>query len=453
MAAGKGTRMKSDLPKVLFPILDKPMLGYLLKTVLEHGPDGLAVLVGHGGEQVRDYVKNFSPSIEILWQTEQLGTGHAVRVAAPWWRRFDHVLVLNGDLPFLGLDTLRSFAKAHLEEDAACSLLTFVTERPEGYGRVLREPGIAIVEEKDASPRQRLVKEVNGGCYIFRTKPLSEVIGRLGNDNAQKEYYLPDAVTLLSEAGLKIAASAANEAEMLGINTQEELSAVTRRMKDALAMEWMAKGVRIMDPNAVWIGPDVELGRGVSLMPGVQIWGRSVVGEDSTLGAYCVLKDAVLGRRVRLNANVIVEDSELRDDSEAGPFAYIRAASVLDEGAYAGKFVEIKNTAVGKSSKVSHFSYMGDAVLGEDVNIGAGSVTCNFDGKDKFTTKIGDRCFVGSDTMMVAPVTLGNDSITGAGSTITMDVPEGALAIARAPQRNIEGWALRKKCPASIDRR
>jgi bifunctional UDP-N-acetylglucosamine pyrophosphorylase/glucosamine-1-phosphate N-acetyltransferase len=445
--------MKSDLPKVLLPILDKPMLGYLLKTVWDCEPDGVAVLVGHRGEQVCDYLRTFPAAVEPLWQREQLGTGHAVRVARGWWERFDHVLVLNGDLPLLGLSTLRSFLEEHFHEKAACSLLSFIAERPDGYGRVIRGPGevpgsderVAIVEHKDASPEQRLVKEVNAGCYLFDVKRLSSVIDRLKNDNAQGEYYLPDVVALMSEAGFKVRASVAKEEETLGVNTQAELAAMTARVRASLVERWMAEGVRVMDPAAVWIGPDVELAPDVVLMPGVQIWGNSVVGEGSVVGPYCILRNARLGRRVHLTANVVVEDSALCDDAKAGPFAYIREHSFLDERAFAGKFVELKKTRVGKGSKIPHLSYMGDAVLGENVNIGAGSVTCNYDGRNKFPTTIGDRCFVGSDTMMVAPVTLGDDSATAAGSTITADVPAGALGLGRARQRNIEGWTSKKK--------
>jgi bifunctional UDP-N-acetylglucosamine pyrophosphorylase/glucosamine-1-phosphate N-acetyltransferase len=438
--------MKSDLPKVLLPILDKPMLGYLLKAVLDCKPNGAAVLVGHRGEQVCDYLKAF-PAIEPLWQREQLGTGHAVQAARTWWERFDHLLVLNGDLPLLSSSTLRSFWREHFGAKAACSLLSFFTERPEGYGRVIRRPdgGVAVVEHKDASSEQRLVKEVNAGCYVFDVKRLSSVIDRIKSDNAQGEYYLPDVVALMSEAGMKVRASPADEEETLGVNTQAELAAITARVRGTLVEHWMAKGVRVMDPSAVWIGPDAELAPDVFLMPGVQIWGHSVVGEGSVVGPYCILRNARLGRRVNLTANVVVEDSTLCDDAKAGPFAYIREHSFLDERSFAGKFVELKKTTVGKNSKVPHLSYMGDAVLGENVNIGAGSVTCNYDGRNKFPTTIGDRCFVGSDTMMVAPVALGDDSATAAGSTITADVPAGALGIGRASQKNLANWAFKKK--------
>ena len=447
MAAGKGTRMKSDLPKVLHPILDKPLLGYLLKTALEHEPAAVAVLVGHAGDQVCEYLRSF-PSVEPLWQREQLGTGHAVQITRQWWERFETVLILNGDLPLLKTETLRNFQKEHLDTGAACSLLSFVADAPDGYGRVLRHAGgnaVSVVEHRDATPEQRLVREVNAGCYLFNVKALSQVIARLKNENAQREYYLPDVLSLMNEEGMEVRATVAEEREMQGVNTQAELAAVTAIVRDNLVQQWMARGVCVMDPSAVWIGSDVRLEPDVRLMPGVQIWGNSTVGAGSVVGPYCVLKDARLGRRVNLISNVIIENSELCDDSKAGPFAYIREHSLLKERAFAGKFVELKKTTVGRGSKVPHLSYMGDATLGEDVNIGAGSVTCNYDGKNKYPTRIGDRCFVGSDTMMVAPVALGDDSMTAAGSTITADVPDGALAVGRARQKNIEGWAFKKK--------
>ena len=446
LAAGKGTRMKSVLPKVLHPILDKPMLGYLLSTVLNCVPAAVAVLVGHEGEMICDYLQAF-PSVEILWQKEQLGTGHAVRVARDWWTRFDHVLVLNGDLPLLELETLQLFLEKHFESDAACSFFSFVTSSPDGYGRVVRGRNpeeVSIVEHKDAIPEELGICEVNAGCYVFETKSLDRVIEDLKNDNTQKEYYLPEVVSLLNKTGSKVLAEIAKEQEMLGINTQAELSGVTMRVHDILVQKWMARGVRMLDPSAVWIGPDVLLESDVVLMPGAQLWGNTVVGEGCEIGPYCVLRNARLGRRVRLVANVIIEDSELCDNTKAGPFAYIREASLLKKHAFAGKFVELKKTTVGEGSKVPHLSYMGDATLGEGVNIGAGTITCNYDGKNKSPTKIGDRCFVGSDTMLVAPVVLGDDSVTAAGSTITTDVPKGALGVGRARQKNIEGWTSRK---------
>ncbi|GHS94548.1 bifunctional protein GlmU [Synergistales bacterium] len=449
--------MKSELPKVLHNILDKPMLGYLLKTLTEIQAfqdlrAEVAVLVGHGGEQVSEYLKSF-PCLTVLRQEEQLGTGHAVQTTRAWWEKFDALLVLNGDLPLLRASTIQSllslFQKSHASR-CACAILSFIAKNPDGYGRVIRSESassenIHIVEHKDASPEVREVREVNAGCYLFDVRSLSSVIGKLKNDNAQKEYYLPDVLTLMNAEGMKISALLADENEMRGVNTQSELASVTSAARDAILFDWMEKGVSMLDPNMVWVGSDVKLARGVSLAPLVQIWGNSVVGEDCEIGPNCVLRNARLGARVKLVANVIVEDSDIEDDAKAGPFAYIREKSLLKPKAFAGKFVELKKTTVGAGSKVPHLSYMGDAVLGEDVNIGAGSITCNYDGKQKHPTKIGDRSFVGSDTMMVAPVNLGPDSMTAAGSVITEDVPSGALGIGRARQKNRADWVYRKK--------
>lgn len=445
MAAGKGTRMRSGIPKVLHPILDVPMLGYLLRSVRGCGVGEVAVLVGSGGERVEEYLRSF-PDVAVLWQREQLGTGHAVKVAREWWKALDTLLVLNGDLPLLRPETLKGVLDRCLREPAACTLLSFEARNPGGYGRVVRTAeGIRIVEHKDASEEELRVREVNAGCYVFDAASLARVIDRVGNDNAQGEYYLPDVVALMQGEGMSVRAVPMPEEEMVGVNTQAELAEVARMMRDRIAVGWMERGVRMMDPSAVWIGPDAELSSGVSLAPNVQIWGRTRVGEGCSIGPGCILTDAVLGRSVVLTANVIVEASELGDRSKAGPFAYIRDGSCLKEGAFAGKFVELKKTTVGPGSKVPHLSYLGDASLGRDVNIGAGTITCNYDGRDKHPTTIGDRCFVGSDTMFVAPAAMGDDASTAAGSVITEPVPEGALGVGRARQRNIEGWASRRK--------
>ena len=445
MAAGKGTRMRSELPKVLHPILDRPMLGYLLRSVLECGAAEVAVLVGSGGGQVEEYLRDF-PDVAVLWQHEQLGTGHAVKTARNWWQSFDSLLVLNGDLPLLRPGTLRGVLGRGARERASCTLLSFEARDPDGYGRVVREgDGVRIVEHKDATEAERGIREVNAGCYLFDVAGLGKVIDRVDNDNAQGEYYLPDVLALMQEEGLSVRAVSMPAEEMMGVNTQAELAAAAKVVRDRIAFGWMERGVRIMDPSAVWIGPDVELSSGVRIAPNVQIWGRTRVGEDCSIGPGCILTDAVLGRGVALTANVIVEESELCDRAKAGPFAYIRDGACLKERAFAGKFVELKKTTVGAGSKVPHLSYLGDARLGEDVNIGAGTITCNYDGRHKHPTTIGDRCFVGSDTMFVAPASMGDDASTAAGSVITEPVPEGALGVGRARQRNIEGWAYRRR--------
>lgn len=444
MAAGKGTRMRSALPKVLHPILDMPMLGHLLRSVRQCGQGEIAVLVGSGGEQVEGYLRSF-PDVTVLWQREQLGTGHAVKVAREWWADFDSLLVLNGDLPLLRPETLRRLWDQYAVEPAACTLLSFEAQNPDGYGRVIRTAdGVRILEHKDASAEERQVREVNAGCYVFDVAALGQVIERVRNDNAQGEYYLPDVVALMQREGMSVRAVPMPEEEMMGVNTQAELADVGRILRDRILLGWMERGVRMLDPSAVWIGPEVELSAGVCIAPNVQIWGRTRVGPGCSIGPGCILTDAVLGQEVVLTANVIVEASELGDRAKAGPFAYIREGSCLQEGAFAGKFVELKRTTVGSRSKVPHLSYLGDAHLGKDVNIGAGTITCNYDGQLKHPTTIGDRCFVGSDTMFVAPATMGNDASTAAGSVITDPVPEGALGVGRARQRNVEGWAFRK---------
>lgn len=447
MAAGKGTRMRSELPKVLHPILDMPMLGHLLRSLLGCGAEEVAVLVGSGGEQVEAYLRTF-PDVKVLWQREQLGTGHAVKVARGWWEGFDTLLVLNGDLPLLRPETLRAVLDRCSREPVSCTLLSFEAQDPDGYGRVIHVPGgVRIVEHKDASAAEREVREVNAGCYVFDVEALARVIDRIGNDNAQGEYYLPDAVSLMQAEEMPVRAVRMPEEEMMGVNTQAELAGVTKVMRDRILLNWMERGVRMLDPSAVWIGPEVELSPGVHVAPNVQIWGKTRVGEGCFIGPGCILTDALLGRGVVLTANVIVEASELCDGAKAGPFAYIREGSCLEECSFAGKFVELKRTTVGRNSKVPHLTYLGDARLGKHVNIGAGTITCNYDGRDKHPTTIGDRCFVGSDTMFVAPAEMGDDASTAAGSVITNPIPEGALGVGRSRQRNIEGWALRRNQP------
>ena len=379
-------------PKALWPILDKPAIGYLLKTILECDPNGVSVVVERENSSLREYLGTF-PSVTPI--------AHASPEYHKWLGGFSNVLALEGVLPFLRAETVRSFMRGHIDSGAECSSLGDVPH-----------------------------------ALIFNTARIIKI-----NGNAQ---CLSGLASMLTTDGLKIQKAALDYQET-SIFNQADLAKTSARMRDTIVLQWMEKGVRVMDPHAVWIGPDAKLEPGVSLMPGAQIWGNSFVGEGSVVGPYCILRNATLGKGVKLVSNVIVEDSKLDDYAQAGPFAYIRESSVLKERSFAGKFVEIKKTTIGIGSKVPHLSYMGDAFLGEDVNIGAGSITCNYDGASKHQTKIGDRCFVGCDTMMVAPVTLSNNSITAAGSTITTDVPPGALAVARARQKNLEGWAEKRR--------
>lgn len=443
MAAGKGTRMKSATPKVLQNILDRPIIDYVLGCVFSAGvsPEDVAVLVGSGGELVEKHLReNFPEELNILWQREQLGTGHAVKSAREWWSGYKNLIVLNGDVPLMKPESLKNFID---EFNNDCTVISFDAADPKQYGRIIRsENSVSIVEYKDASDEQRKIHEVNAGCYAFKVESLASVIDLITNDNAQKEYYLPDALALMNERGMSTGAFIFSEEEMQGINNHSELAEATRVINRRINEKWLIEGVRMIDPDSVYISPDAKLSRGVVIMPNVQIWGRTEIGENSFVGSGSILTNAKIGENVQIIAYAVIENSELKNNSKAGPFCYIRENSCLEEKAFAGKFVELKKSHIGENSKVPHLSYMGDATLGHDVNIGAGSITCNYDGQNKNKTFIGNNCFVGSDTMFVAPVELADGAATAAGSVITQSVPEDSLGVGRARQTNIKGWSL-----------
>ena len=451
LAAGKGTRMKSDLPKVLLPALDQPVLFFGLNTLekmVSGGVvEGAAVVVGHRGEMVRDYLAADWPGVVPLWQHEQLGTGHAVQIAKEWWGAFDHLLVLPGDVPLLTEDGLSRLAADHKRAGADCSFLSFRAVDPFGYGRVLRyNDSVSIVEERDASEEQKAITEVNSGVYIFKTSSLLTHIYRLDNENSQGEYYLPDIIAMMVRDGMTVQAlEADSEEEFLGINSPRQLSQVVSLLRERIVEGHLDAGVRMMDPSSVWVGPKVSIDEDVSIDPFVQIWGATTIGRGSAIGGFSILKNMTVGRGVHVVSHAVLSDSTLGDGTKTGPFIVVRDGACFAENAQGGKFVEVKKSLIGPGSKVPHLSYIGDATLGEKVNIGAGTITCNFDGERKNPTTIGDGCFVGSDTMLIAPVTLGKEATTAAGSVVTADVPDGALAVGRAKQRNIEGWAGRKK--------
>ena len=443
MAAGKGSRMKSAAPKVLQPILDRPIIDYVISNALKAGvdPHDIGVLVGSGGEQVEAHISQHFPAVNILWQQQQLGTAHAVNSARYWWSNYQSLVVLNGDVPLLKPESLAELMACC--ENYDCTVITFIADYPNQYGRIIRlKDTVSIVEYKDASPEQLNITEVNAGCYAFRVKSLEAVIDNITNHNAQGEYYLPDALSLMNSQGMYTSAFTLPEQEMQGVNTQSELAHVTAVMRNKIAAHWMNEGVRILDPESVYIGGEVELARDVVLMPGVQLWGKTRIGEGCSIGTGSILTNATLGRNIFITAYAVIENSELKDCAKIGAFVYIRDGSCLESRAYAGKFVELKNAHIGEGSKVPHLSYMGDAELGHDVNIGAGSITCNYDGHNKNRTIIGNNCFVGSDTMFVAPVEIEDNSATAAGSVITQHIPANALGVGRARQKNIADWSL-----------
>ena len=444
MAAGKGTRMKSAIPKVLQPVLDSPIIDYVIRNVQSAGvsPENMAVLVGSGGEEVESYITKNFPDVKILWQHEQLGTGHAVKSAREWWRNYDSLIVLNGDVPLMRPESLRELISSAGKND--CTVITFEAENPGAYGRIIRgENSVSIVEYKDASQEQRKIREVNAGCYAFRVKSLLSIIDSINSNNAQKEYYITDALGLMNDAGMSTGAFILPEEEMQGVNTQAELSHVSNVMRREILADWLSEGVRIPDPETVYIGADVVLMPDVTVMPNVQIWGKSIIGEGSYIGSGSIITRSIIGSNVTITAYAVIENSILKDNSKAGPFCYIRDNTVLEKGAFAGKFVELKNSHIGEGSKVPHLSYMGDATLGHDVNIGAGSITCNYDGEKKHKTVIGNNCFIGSNTMFVAPAEVEDGAATAAGSVITQKVPENSLGVGRARQKNIADWSLR----------
>lgn len=448
LAAGKGTRMHSDTPKVLHMMLEEPLLYYTLAAAAGTNITDTGVVVGFGGGQVEGWLSREYPGAEIIWQREQLGTGHAAGLARQWWRDYDNVMILPGDTPLITPDTLKKLAERHIENHSECSVLSFDIQNPAGYGRVIRYgSSVRVIEDKDATADEAKCREVNSGMYVFDTKALLSVIDNLSSDNSQREYYLPDALSLIAAKGGKAdAIKAANCEEFLGVNDPKQLSEAADIMRARIIEELMIdRGVKCMDPRTTWVGPKTAVGCDVTIEPNVQIWGRSTIGTRSRIGSFTVLRDAELAEDVIIAGSCRIFDSSVGTGASIGPFAFIRQNAVIDEGARVGRFVEIKSSHVGKRSKVPHLSYIGDAEIGENTNIGAGTITCNYDGDKKNRTIIGDNCFLGSNTMLVAPVQLGDNSTTGAGSVITSDVPQGALGVGRAHQRNIENWKARKR--------
>jgi bifunctional UDP-N-acetylglucosamine pyrophosphorylase/glucosamine-1-phosphate N-acetyltransferase len=442
LAAGKGTRMHSKTPKVLQQMLEEPILSYPLSALQNAGFKDIAVMVGFEGELVETFLLNKFPDVKVLWQKEQLGTGHAAKIAQPWWQGFDNVMILTGDTPLITAETLKNFAESHIRSCNKCDFLSFELDDPTGYGRIIRDGmTIRIVEEKDATLDERKCKEVNSGMYIFDTDALSSVIDKISCGNIQKEYYLPDAVSLIEKNGGTVDAIKTQDAfEFVGINDPVQLADATVIMRNRILNMWMHNGVRCFEPSSVWIGPNVQLSADITLEPNVQLWGSTTIGSGSRVGSFSVLRNAKIGNETNIIGSVRINDSRVGNNCSVGPFVFMRNNAVLADGALAGRYVEIKNSTISEGSKVPHLSYVGDATVGRNTNLGAGTITCNYDGRKKNKTTIGDNCLVGSDTMFVAPVNVGDDAMTGAGSVITEDIPSGALGVGRARQRNIDGW-------------
>ena len=428
MAGGKGTRMRSALPKVLHPIWGRPLLGWVIAAVREAGAERVVVVVP---PDAADAVAAVAGDAETVIQHDQLGTGDAVRCAMPPLEGFTgDVLIVSGDTPLLTAELLGGLVDAHVAEGAAATAATFQIDQPGSYGRVIRDAaGIRIVEAKDATPAELEVDEVNAGLYVFDADALRPALAGLTNDNAQGEYYLPDVVPAIAAAGGRASASLVADASLLlGVNTRVELAEAAQIIRDRIIEQHLLAGAGIVDPATTYIDADVELEADCVVHPYTILRGRTRLAAGAEAGPHSVLTDSVL-----------------ESDAQAGPFAHLRAGTHLHAGARVGAFAETKNTELGARSKIPHLSYIGDATVGEDTNIGAGNITANYDGVNKHRTTIGDRVRTGSDCVFVAPVEVGDDATTGAGSIITEDVPAEALGIARARQVNKEHYAKRKR--------
>jgi len=447
LAAGKGTRMKSDRVKVLHPLLGLPMLYYTVDLSLNHiKAEKTIVVVGHQADQIEERFKDFK--IEYALQKEQLGTAHAVLQTLPLLHEFNGtVLILCGDVPLVKPKTLRSFIDTFWSNDSTLSVLTAVVKAPYGYGRILRsEEGWLekIVEEKDASEEERLIREINTGIYCVKASFLKEGLKEIGKENTQGEYYLTDLVEVARKRDLRCSAHmVADSAEVMGINTRVDLAVAIEVLRQEKVKELMLSGVTILDPKTTYVDKTVEIGMDTTLYPNCTIEGKTQIGERCLIEPNVKISDSVIGNDVTIRTNSVITESKIDDHASIGPFAHLRPLSEIKTKAKIGNFVEVKKSTIGKGSKANHLAYIGDSLVGEEVNIGAGTITCNYDGFKKHQTIIGDRVFVGSNVELVAPVKVGSHSSIGAGTTVTKDVPEGALAISRVKQKNIRGWNKR----------
>ena len=445
LAAGLGTRMKSDVPKVLHEVCGRPMLAYVIDAALSVSPERVVVVTGPD----QDAVAAILPvGCERAVQQERLGTGDAVRAGLEPLSDFDgHVMVLYGDVPLVHGDFVAGLFQRHLDSDAAATLTTVTLADPAEYGRIVRgadERMARIVEHRDATPAERALDEINVGLYVFRADALRPALSRLTSDNAQGELYLTDVVHLLIDAEHTVSTFAADDEELcMGVNSRVELALINAAMRRRLLERLMLAGVTVEDPETTYVDWGVEVGRDTVLRANTHLLGRTTVGAASEIGPGSFLRDAFVGDRARVVSSHLYE-CVIGSGCTVGPFAYIRPNTVLAEGARAGTFVEIKNSRIGEGSKVPHLSYIGDAIIGCDSNIAAGNITANYDGFEKYATHIGDRVLTGSDTTIVAPVTIGDDAFTAAGSVITQDVPPGALGVSRGKQQNIDGYAERR---------
>ena len=448
LAAGKGTRMKSGLPKVLHAAGGLPLIEHVLRTADTLSPTSIVIVVGHQADAVEKALAGRS-NLQFARQEPQLGTGHALLQAEGALTGAEGtVVLLSGDVPLLTPKTLQALVNRHVETGAAATVLSAVVDDPTGYGRIERRDGriSGIVEDKDASPAQRQIREINSGIYAFDLHPLFASLKQIGSANAQGEYYLPDLVKIYRDRGLTVdTVTLEDPREILGVNSRGELAQIGQLLKMSRNDALMASGVTLVDPATAYIGPDVAIGQDTVIHPNVYLEGTTTIGANCEIQCGVRIVNSTLADGVFVNSYCVIRDSHVERGADLGPFAHLRPQSQVGEDAHVGAFVELKKTRLGRGTKAGHLAYLGDAAVGEKVNVGAGVITVNYDGKKKHLTTIEDGAFIGSDAQLIAPVTVGKGAYVAAGSSITEDVPARSLAIGRGKQVNKEGWVDRKK--------
>lgn len=449
LAAGEGTRMRSRTPKVLHELCGRSMLGHALVTARELGPEQLIVVVGHGRDMVSAHIAEHDADTRIVVQERQGGTGHAVRTVLEETGQIPGAVVVTyADAPLLRAETLARLVAEHTAAGNAVTALTAHLPDPAGYGRVVRDPSGAVshvVEDRDATPAERAIGEINTGVYAFDGRLLADAVKRLRTDNAKGEEYLTDVLGILRADGYPVGAvTAPDPAEVQGVNDRVQLARARKACNERLLEYWMLAGVTVIDPASTWIDAEVTLEADTEIWPGTHLEGRTAVAAGARIGPGCILRDTTVAEGATV-LHAVCESAQIGPGAQVGPFAYLRPGTQLGAGTKAGSYVELKNAVVGTGSKVPHLSYVGDAEIGEHSNIGAATVFVNYDGVSKHRSVVGDHVRIGSDTMLVAPVTVGDGAYTAAGSVVTRDVPPGALAVARGQQRNVDGWVARRR--------
>ncbi len=448
LAAGLGTRMKSSFPKVLHKIYDKPIIHFVLESLSQLYPEKIIIVVSPQANTIKDFIENNFSNVIFAIQEEQKGTADALKSGVTLLKDSENtILVVNADTPFISPKTLQNLLDLHQSYSEDISFITFRAKNPHGYGRIIRKNGkvIKIVEDTNADKEQKKIKEVNSGIYAIKFSSL-RLLDDIKINSGKNEYYLTDIIEIGISKGYKVGAHLiANEEELVGINTREDLHTAFHYLKEKIAKEWLNNGVTILDLSSTFIHPDVQIGKDSIIYPNVFLEGKTIIGKECKIYPNTRIVDSIIGNNVIIKDCSVIESSQIMDGATIGPFTHIRPDSIIGAMSKIGNFVEIKKSTLGRGVKASHLSYLGDSEIGNNVNIGAGTITCNYDGESKNKTIIEDDSFIGSDTQLVAPLKVGKGAYIAAGSTITKDVPAGALAVSRTKQRNIEGWTNRKK--------